>query len=156
MIDYCDTSVFVQSLLPGPFRAQAQAAIIKIGDKVGTVPLSGLSRFEVVQSLRFESWRFRNNRTQGTPAAQVDAALNTFLAEIGATFKIVSLDWDDVLDRAERLTRSTPERGWRSMDILQVAAALAQNAENFYSLDQLQNELAQREGMKTPLALLIS
>src|SRR5438067_611150 len=124
MTVYCDTSFFIRHLVPGADRTKATSAADELIERLGTVPITRFARFEVVQALRFEIWRNRKDRSQGLPAQQAEAALNLFLAEIGGSFQITTLEMETVLTEAERLTRSTPEKGWRTIDVIHVASAI--------------------------------
>jgi predicted nucleic acid-binding protein len=148
---YCDSSFFLRQLVPSSLRADAIEAAAELATRSSIVPLTTLVRFEVIQALRFEAWRNRNDHTKGLPAAQVNSAMNLFIAEVGEAYEIVDVNWDDVHFRAEQLSRSTPENGWRAFDVLHVASALNLGAKAFYSYDGDQNELARRAGLETPL-----
>src|SRR4051812_3537999 len=80
---YCDSSFFFRQLIFGDIRADAIQHAEQLARRYKFVPLTAFTRFEVVQGLRFEAWRNRNDRTKGLPAIQVDAALNLFFAHIG-------------------------------------------------------------------------
>jgi hypothetical protein len=81
--------------------------------RFGSIPITNFTRFEVIQALRFEIWRNRNDRTRGLPREQANAALNLFLGEVGNCFLL--------------------------------------NASQFFSFDQQQNQLANQQGLDTPL-----
>ena len=148
---YCDSSFFLRQLLSSPLRTAAVQVAAQIEKEFSFVPLTLLTRFEVIQALRFEAWRNRNDRTKSVPRAQLDIALNLFAAEVGSAFQIVPLVWENVFLRAELLTRSTPENGWRTLDVIHVASAISLGAKRFFSYDRNQNALANREGLETPL-----
>lgn len=148
---YCDTSLFIRMLLPGDLRARAQSAGEKITGQMGFIPISNLARFETIQAIRFDVWRNKSDKTKGISSGAAESALNLFLAEIGSTFHLVSPTWDNVFAQAELLSRSTADKGWRTVDMLHVAAATASGAVEFYSFDRSQNLLAKEQGLKTPL-----
>jgi predicted nucleic acid-binding protein len=148
---YCDSSFFLRQFIPSSSRLEAIELATELAQRIGFIPLTSLTRFEVIQALRFESWRNRNDRTKGLPGAQVDAALNLFVAEIGSAFRIIPVNWDDAFLRAELLSRSTSDNGWRTLDLIHVATAIVSGATTFYSYDQVQNLAASREGLQTPL-----
>src|SRR3954463_2796059 len=125
---YCDSSFFFRQLIFGDIRADAIQHAEQLARRYKFVPLTAFTRFEVVQGLRFEAWRNRNDRTKGLPAIQVDAALNLFFAHIGPTYRIVPVEWNLVMQRAELISRSTAENGWRSFDVIHVASALVLGA----------------------------
>src|SRR4051812_47243088 len=121
---YCDTSFFLRPLLPNAGRAEAIETEAQVQREFGLIPLTRFIRLEVIQALRFEAWRHGNDRTRGLPPGQVEAALNLFLAQIGNDYTEIKVEWESVFGRAESLTRSTPERGWRTLDVIHVASAL--------------------------------
>jgi hypothetical protein len=148
---YCDSSFFLRQLLPASIRGDAIQVAADLAERFAFVPITFFTRFEVIQALRFEAWRNQNDRTKGLPPPQVDAALNLFISEIGSAYRIVPIDSSLSFDRAEILTRDTPQKGWRTVDILHVACAIVSGAKEFYSYDHNQNLLARGEGLKTPL-----
>lgn len=148
---YCDSSLILGQLYPGPRRIAASREYSELVQEAGFIPITLFTRTEVIQSLRFEAWRHRNDRTKGLPPNQVADALNLFLADIGTGFQMISVDWNLVFRKVEDLSRSTPDHGWGTLDMIHVASALVIGAERFYSYDQLQSLLANREGLQTPL-----
>jgi predicted nucleic acid-binding protein len=145
-----DTSFFLRHLL------RQQSDIVRpVFDKtiadLGFVPISSLAKFEVVQSLRLAVWLNQNDRTKGIPATLAEDAINVFIADMGTTLRLIFPAWEHVFQSAEGMSRATKEKGHRSIDILQIAAALTTGAEVFYSFDRNQNELANAQGLKTPL-----
>jgi predicted nucleic acid-binding protein len=151
---YCDSSFFLRQLLPSLIRTDAIRAAEDVAKRFAFVLISSFTRFEVIQALRFEVWRNQNDRTKGLPPAHVGSALNLFISEIGSAYRIVPIDWSLSFERAEILTRNTPQQGWRTVDILHVACAIVSGAKEFYSYDHNQNLLASGEGLKTPLLQL--
>jgi len=148
---YGDTSLFVRMLLPGGMQSKAKSAAEKITAQLGFVPISSLARFETIQAIRFEAWRNKADKTKGIPLVRAEAALNLFLGEIGTTFHLVAPAWENAFAQAELLSRTTADRGWRTVDMLHVAAATASGATEFYSFDREQNLLAKEQGLKVPL-----
>ncbi len=67
MTVYCDTSFFLRQLVPGNDRAKAMQAAAEPERRLGFVPITSFIRFEVIQALRFEAWRNRNDRNKGLP-----------------------------------------------------------------------------------------
>jgi predicted nucleic acid-binding protein len=151
MIVYCDTSFFLRLLVPGHHRAKAMSSSAELERRFGFVPITSFTRFEVIQALRFEAWRHRSDRNKGLPPAQTEAALNLFLAQIGSSFQLTPVLWETVLAQAELFTRSTPEKGWRTVDLVHVATATSTQASEFFSFDEQQNRLAGEQGLKIPL-----
>ncbi|MCI0541288.1 MAG: type II toxin-antitoxin system VapC family toxin [Verrucomicrobiales bacterium] len=151
MTAYCDTSFFLRQLVPENDRGRAMQTAVELERRLGFVPITSFTRFEVIQALRFEAWRYRNDRRKGLPPDQVEAALNLFLAEIGSSFQIIPIIWETVFAQAELFTRTTPEKGWRTVDLVHVASATSVQATEFFSFDQQQNHLAGQQRLKTLL-----
>jgi len=152
MIAYCETSFFVRQLTVGPLREKANAVGDELEQRFGFIPISGLTRYECIQGLRFQAWLNQNDRAKGLPLVQVEAALNVFLSQLGSGFRISEIDWEASFEEAERLSKSTSSKGWRTIDVLHVAAAITSGAKEFYSFDFDQNEIAVVSGLKTPLS----
>jgi predicted nucleic acid-binding protein len=152
MTAYCDTSFIIGHLLRTPHRSKALAASAEVEKRLGFVPITEFTRFEIVQGLRFEAWRNKNDRTRGFSLSEIEPALNLFLAQIGSGFEIQAIQWAGVFVEAERMSRATPDHGWRMADLLHVATANLMHADEFYSFDRQQNLLATSQGLKTPLA----
>ena len=149
MTVYCDTSfLFLRQLVPGNERAKAMQTAVELDRRHGFVPITSFTRFEVIQALRFEAWRYSNDRSKGLPLDQVESALNLFPAEIGSSFHLIPILWETVFAQAELLTRSTPERGWRNVDLVHVACATGMQATEFFSFDEAQNHLARQQRLK--------
>jgi len=151
MIAYCETSFFFRQLTAGPDREQAIELGAQLEERFGFVPITNLTRYECIQGLRFEAWLNQNDRSKGLPLVQVEAALNVFLAQLGIAFRLQTIDWEAAFEESVRLSRTTPEKGWRTIDVLHVAAAITSGAQEFYSFDLDQNELASSRGLKTRL-----
>jgi hypothetical protein len=154
MIAYCETSFFIRQLIAGPDRGKANEVGADLEERFGFIPITNLTRYECIQGLRFDAWLNQNDRSKGSPLVQVEAAINIFLAQLGGAFRLQKIDWEEAFDEAVRLSRETPNRGWRTVDVLHVAAAITSGAQEFYSFDADQNQLAASCGLKTPLALI--
>lgn len=118
----------------------------------GPIQLSALVLFEFRQSVRLQTFRFSNDRTQGF-SKSIGSAMLAQLDEniVAGAFIVPPVDWMDVYSRAERLSAShTSHNGHRTIDVLHVATALHLHAKTFLSLDKNQMILAKREGFKVP------
>jgi hypothetical protein len=150
MIVYCETSFFCRQLTVGPFREKANDLGDELEQRFGFIPITGLTRYECIQGLRFEAWLNQNDRSKGVPLVQVDAALNIFLSQLGSVFRLHKVDWEYSMKVRNSVNRPS-NHGWRTVDLLHVAAATISGAQEFYSFDIDQNELAASCGLKTPL-----
>jgi len=109
----------------------------------GALPLTTLSRFELLNAIRLSVFRQQLNPR----VAAIDVL--TIKADIeSGVLEVISCDWAAVHAEAERLSaRRTAEGGHRSMDILHVATALSMGAREFLSFDGNQTRLASEEGL---------
>jgi predicted nucleic acid-binding protein len=101
--------------------------------------------YEFRQSVQFQVFRHRKDKTQGYSAAAAQVSLAVFQANIAAgVFQTPSVDWADVHRLAERLSfQFTAKRGHRSFDVLHVAPALHLGAGEFLTFDRNQKKLAE-------------
>ena len=113
--------------------------------------ISPLALYEFRASARLQTFRWQNDHTQGFPPAVAKAALAKLNANMEAgALTLVSVDFADILDRAERLSaQHCASGGHRSMDVLHVATALHLRAKRFLTFDSRQRKLAQAAGLAT-------
>jgi predicted nucleic acid-binding protein len=106
--------------------------------------VSALLAFEVEQAIEHAMFR----ETVGP--AQGHKALSDWQADLASgVVTIVGTDWPQALEEARRIARlRTVTDGYRSLDILHVAAALASEAEELLTFDDRQRKLAKAEGLK--------
>ncbi len=150
MKHYCDTSFFRRWFSTGAERGKAEQTAAAIIAEAQAISFSSLARLEFIQGLRFDVWLYRSDKSKGMSTAQAEALLNLFLAQ-AESFRLEQPDYEAVMAQAELLTRRTPERGFRTLDILHVASATVLGASVFHSFDKRENQLAREVGLKTPL-----
>jgi uncharacterized protein len=138
---YFDSGVIVKLYVPEPNSA----------DAIGLVthsPLPGLltdwQAIEVRNAMRLK--RFRREIT----STQLRMALRTLAEdERLGRWQRPPLDLAETLRRAELLSRKfVPAFGCRTLDIVQVAAALLVGARDFVSFDARQRQLAKKAGLR--------
>lgn len=111
------------------------------------VTISVLAQFELENALRFATWR-------GVITAEECADGCAQFAADHAAGRIVvpPVNLALVVAEARRLSsRQTLDGGYRSFDILHVAAAVVAKAERFLSFDANQKRLAIAAGLTVPL-----
>ena len=141
MKDYPDTSFVLSLYLQDVHSAKAAAHLAR---RKRPLAVSALLAFEVEQALELAMFR------QTVTPAQGLKALSDWKADlVSGAVEIVGTDWPQAFEEARRMARlRTVTGGFRSLDILHVAAALASEAEELLSFDERQRKLAQAEGMK--------
>lgn len=149
MIAYPDTS-FLCAL----YRLQANSAIAASHVAQMQEPLHVASPllFEFRQSLRWQSYLYRQDPAKGFDRACAQGALAMLQANIAAgVLVVVPIDWADVASIAERLSAQyTWVEGYRGFDLLHVATTLHLGATEFLTFDNKQKTLAQSEGLLVP------
>jgi predicted nucleic acid-binding protein len=139
--DYPDTS-FVLSLYLQDVHSPKAAA--HLAGRNRPLAVSALLAFEVEQAIDRAMFR----RTLAP--AQGHKALSDWQADLASgAVEIVGTDWPQAYEEARRIARlRTVTEGYRSLDILHVAAALVSEAEELLTFDERQRKLAQAEGLK--------
>ena len=147
MIAFPDTS-FLCALYVRQDNSPAAAAHFRRMQE--PLAVSSLLLYEFRQSVRFQIWMHKRDRTRGYPATIAEAALTRLQANLDAgAVTIVAAEWADVHRRAEDVSkRHTTSGGHRSLDILHVATALHLKAREFLTFDLNQRKLAAEEGLK--------
>ena len=138
---YADTGLLCSLYAPDAHsrRAAARMAVVAL-----PLPVTWLHQLELRNALRLRVFR------REITAAQRDAALNAWLADIAAgVLAAAAPALDGITREAERLSASHSERlGTRSLDILHVASALVLGLEEFHTFDLRQAALAKAAGLK--------
>jgi predicted nucleic acid-binding protein len=124
---------------PNTNRARAFAARLK-----RPITISSLNQFELEQAINFLVWR------KTLPSAESNQIKMALASDCTSSWIVVApCNFARVLARARSLSaKHTATAGHRSMDILQVAAALELGADHFLSFDVNQRKLAKVEGLK--------
>ena len=141
MKDYPDTSFVLSGYLLDVHSAKAAA---HLAGRHRPLAVTALLGFEVEQALQLGMFRKKIAPAQG------HKALSDWQADLASgAVEIVGTDWPQAFEEARRIARlRTVTEGYRSLDILHVAAAVVSEAEEFLTFDERQRKLAQAEGLK--------
>jgi predicted nucleic acid-binding protein len=114
------------------------------------VHVSSLVLFEFRQSARFQVFRFSKDRAHGFSKREAYQMLNVLQENIASGgVELIPTDWQEVHSVAERLSsQHTVTGGHRALDILHVATALQQKADQLLTFDSNQAVLAQAIGLE--------
>lgn len=150
MIAYPDTS-FLCAL----YRRQnnSTVAISHAGKMPEPIHVGSLLLYEFRQSIRWQEFLYTKDPNKGFDKATGTVALSQLQSNIASGgVVIVSVDWSDVHNIAERLSiQYTASGGHRTFDILHVATALHLGAKELLTFDANQKKLAKAKGLKVPL-----
>lgn len=116
------------------------------------LPVTSLLLLEFRQSVRLQSRLHARDRTKGFPKHEANLMLRDLQSDLAAkVFAVVSADWAEVHQLAERLSaKYTEQNGHRLADLLHVATALHLGVAEFLTFDANQKLLAKAEGMRVP------
>ena len=142
MSDYCDSSFLIGLYLHEPgLSEEAQRVASRWKD---AALLSPLSHLETLNG--FSRKVFTNEISQ----EESDRAISKFERDIAdGLFELVPLNLAVMFRDARELSlRHTPGGGYRSLDLLHIAAAKMLGAKTFLSFDARLNVLAKKEKIK--------
>jgi len=137
----CDTSFLVSLYVRDANNLAANSYLSKLN---GPPTLSLFNQFEFEQALRFLVWRgilAEHDALQYQTAFEVDCTHGQFI--------LANANVTAILHEGRRLSaKYTTREGFRTLDIVQVAAALHLGATDFLTFDANQRKLARAEGLK--------
>lgn len=150
MIAYPDTSFLCALYRTQDNSPQALAYRARL---TGPLHVTRLLLWEFRQSVRFQAYRHSHNRHVGYPLLEAEKMITDLNEDLQDGLVIsIEVDFIDILVTGERISKSrTFPGGHRSFDILHVATALEQGANEFLTFDANQTTLANAEGLATPL-----
>jgi predicted nucleic acid-binding protein len=139
---FCDSSFLLALLLPGDFFHPYAAVVAARFTE--SIPYTLLAELEVTNSLR------RALKARIITRAAHDAAFRQIDADLANGILLrTDLPQSEHYRKARELSRRhTPQIGSRSLDILQIAAALLLGADTLCSFDERQRQLAAATGLK--------
>jgi len=138
MIGYADTSFLVSLYLPDGHSPEAWR-VMKSRPYLYLTPLHELEFVNAVELAVFHNLLSRK---------EARSVLANFEQDRGGMYALVPMP-SEAYGRAEQLARHhSSALGTRSLDILQVAAALILRPEVFYTFDERQRKLATAEHMR--------
>jgi predicted nucleic acid-binding protein len=141
MVICCDTSFLFSFYATDAHTSRALAELKSLSQPIA---LTKLNEFEFGNALRFAEYR------KLLAAGKAEAHIADFNADILAgNFIDLACNLAMILDEAKKLSaKYTTQGGYRSFDILHVAASLHLGAREFLSFDANQRKLAKAEGLK--------
>jgi predicted nucleic acid-binding protein len=142
LIACADTSFLVSLYI---LDANSAAAAAKM--KRAALPIFFTALGEVELTNAFSLRLFRKELLPST----VKASRALVAEDIAGGVLLLKQVESSVYERAKKIARvRTPLLGTRTIDILQVALALALHADTFYTFDRNQARLARAEGLRVP------
>ena len=152
MIVYCDSNFIVQLYLNGPGTHYAREMFREISKGVSSVPILWLHKLEVTNAFRWMVFSSKNGGPRVTPE-QAMTAHQRFLDDLNeksGPYRETTIVSSDLEQQFELLSsHHTANRGYRTYDILHVAAAILLERQVFCSFDVRAAQLAKTEGLKT-------
>jgi predicted nucleic acid-binding protein len=153
MTPYADTNFFTRTYLELPDSAEAdQLADLAAQDHTRPLPVFWLHRLEFVNALQLHVFTARLPGQFFITPEQAALALANFRDDLrqenfirNAVVPIGELE----CHIEELALRHTAKHGFRTYDLLHVAAALALQCDTFWSFDLKASQLATLEGLKT-------
>ncbi len=139
---YCDSSFLLALLLPGDFFHRHAAPLAARFTE--SIPYTPLIELEVANTIR------RSLREGALTRAEHDAAFRQIEADLAdGILARRDIPQSEHYRKARELSkRHTPQIPARSLDILQLAAALLMGADSLHSFDGHQRQLAKAAGLK--------
>ncbi len=157
MSAYADTNFLIGLYLPRTHSVAAQqvlAEFLKRNDEA--LPFTPLHRLEFRNAIRLTVFR---QTEPGEPSLDRVAA-HRILAEHEADLnermfiEHAPLDWTEAMRQAEVLSKANTEtKGFRSLDLLHVGAAMSLGAKEFFTFDRGAGEIAKLAGLTVRPAL---
>lgn len=154
MKPYADTNLFTRFYLDLPESTAADdlVAAVQSGD-IPPLPVTWLHRLELVNAFEHSVYLGRQPDHPRVTPEQAAIALATFREDLAvqAFLRPVRLPEAEFERQAEALAlRHTARHGFRTYDLLHVAAALLLGCDTFWSFDARALKLARLEGLRTP------
>ena len=141
MVVYADTSYLLSLYTNDAHHAEAIALLKPLQTPLLWTPFQ---RYEVRNAIRLQV--FRKDIRQ----REAMEVLNDIEQDLQVGFlRAAPLVWTAMLEQAEKLSAEfTADLGTRGLDILHVAAALAADAQEFFTFDDRQRALATKARLK--------
>lgn len=137
---YADTSFLISLYGNDSHTPAARETAVSSAAPLMLCDLNRLEFENALRLLRFRKLVASNFASAALVALRRDEQAGLLLA--------VACDWQTVFPLAQQVSaRRTVRGGHRTMDLLHVAAALAQPVSRFFSFDKRQRKLAVQEGL---------
>jgi predicted nucleic acid-binding protein len=152
MKPYADSNFLVRLYVESDWLEPALRLLELVGREGVSLPVNWLHRTEVrnaFQLLVFTSACGTGDRFSVEAAAAAQARFRDDVRDSGSPLRPTAISVDDWERQAEELIlRHSFKCGFRTYDVLHVAAALCLGADVFWSFDKKCNTLAQLEGLE--------
>ncbi|MBI5799583.1 MAG: PIN domain-containing protein [Verrucomicrobia bacterium] len=157
MSAYADTNFLTSLYLPRVHSLEAQRLLADFLRKQDeALPFTPLHRLEFRNAIRLAVFRQAEPgelSLDRTAARRVLAEHEADLSE-RVFIEHTPIDWTEALRQAEVLSKAnTEEKGFRSLDLLHVGAALSLGAKEFFTFDRGAGQLAKLAGLTVRPAL---
>ena len=154
MKPYADTNLLVRVYLGTPGTAEARR-LFNLAHEKGAerIPMIWLHRFELMNALELAVWFGRRGKHHAVTPQQAALAWSAFVEDLdqGSFLERRHLEENALGVQFEQFSRRhTAKRGFRTYDVLHVAAACLLGCDEFWSFDQRAQELATLEGLRVP------
>jgi predicted nucleic acid-binding protein len=151
MKPYVDTNFFCRLYLPLPETDEAATLMAKAQAAVSpALPITWLHRLETINAFQLCVFAGKSHGQRHITLEQASAAHANFKADLAQnTFlRFAQLDLTKLEAEFEELAlRHTAKYGFRTYDMLHVAAAILLKCDTFWSFDPKASKLASLEGL---------
>ena len=157
MTAYADTNFLTNLYLPRVHLVEAQrvlADFLRRHDEA--LPFTPLHRLEFRNAIRLAVFRQAEPGELSLDRTVARRVLAEHEADLNERVFIehTPIDWTEALRQAEVLSKAnTEEKGFRSLDLLHIGAALSLGAEEFFTFDRGASLLAKLAGLTVRPAL---
>ncbi len=151
MSSFADTSFLFAFYLP---RSVSEKAVKYVQSTEEALLISAFVRYEFIQAVWFQVWK-RSTGQAGLTEQQAQAILGAFEIDYEqGVWVIPTVDWEKVINHAERMSNDQTVRGGvRSLDLLHIATAHHLEATSLLSFDINQRRAALSVGLSIPFAI---
>jgi predicted nucleic acid-binding protein len=156
MKPYADTNFFTRLYLPLPESARADRLVeLSRSREAPLLPITWLHQMELINAFELCVWLGKQGGHPRVTAQSAAVARETFRSDLAAETFLAGA----ILDLGalhplfeETVGRHTAKHGFRTYDILHVAAARLLGCDHFFSFDRKANALARLEGLEVDAA----
>ena len=157
MSAYADTNFLISLYLPRVHSAEAQRLLTEfLRRRDEALPFTPLHRLEFRNAIRLAVFR---QAEPGEPPIDGTAARRVLVEnEADLTERVfiehTPVDWTEALRQAEVLSKAhTEDKGFRSLDLLHIGAALSLGSKEFFTFDRGASQVAKLAGLTVKPAL---
>lgn len=157
MSAHADTNFLISLYLPRVYSSAAQQLLAEfLRRHDAALPFTPLHRLEFRHALRLAVFRLAEPGEPSLDWAAARRVLTEHEADLNERGFIehTPVDWTEVLRQSEVLSKAhTEDKGFRSLDLLHVGAALSLGARDFFTFDRGAGQLAKLAGLTVKPAL---